>query len=461
VLILQDNSIDNFISAIEKVPNYTVKGTIVSIKGLLIKCTGIHNFVSIGSRCAIITKGKKEIICEVIGLDGKIFSLMPFTGIEGVGLNSEIKLLQSQSCVYPDESWQGRLINAMGEPVDDKGMLKQGEKAYPYKSPPPSAHKRKRVGKKVDLGVKAINSFASCCRGQRLGIFAGSGVGKSMLIAMLTKYADADIKVIGLIGERGREVQEFIEDYLGEEGLKKAVIIVATSDESALMRSYAAYLTLSVAEYFRDIGKNVICLMDSVTRFAMAHREIGLTAGEPPASKGYTPTVFAELPKLLERAGPGIGEGDITGLFTVLVEGDDHNEPISDAVRGIIDGHVILDRKIAERGRFPAIDVLRSVSRTMPACNSTNENEIVTTAKALLSTYSDMEDMIRLGAYRQGADQNIDNAIQYYPELENFLKQDPHNSFSFEDCYSTLANILGMEYQSNNMVNNEDAKNAD
>jgi flagellum-specific ATP synthase len=276
-----------------------------------------------------------------------------------------------------------------------------------------------------------------------MGIFAGSGVGKSVLISMLTKYSSAQVKVIGLVGERGRELQEFLHHYLGEEGIKNAVVIAATSDESALMRRQAAYLTMTIAEYFRDSGLDVLCLIDSVTRFAMAQREIGLSAGEPPATRGYTPSVFAEMPKLLERAGPGMkGQGSITGLFTVLVEGDDHNEPISDTVRGILDGHIVLERKIAERGRFPAVNVLKSVSRTMPACNSDEENKLVSKAKRLLSVYDDMAEMIRLGAYRKGSDAEVDEAIKYYPKLEEFLNQRPEESSTLEECYEKLKVIL-------------------
>jgi len=268
-------------------------------------------------------------------------------------------------------------------------------------------------------------------------------VGKSVLISMLTKYSNAPVKVIGLVGERGRELQEFLHKYLGEEGIKNAVIVAATSDESALMRRQAAYLTLTIAEYFRDTGRDVLCLIDSVTRFAMAQREIGLSAGEPPATRGYTPSVFAEMPKLLERAGPGMkGQGSITGLFTVLVEGDDHNEPISDSVRGILDGHIVLERKIAERGRYPAINVLRSISRTMPGCNSKEENELVTKAKKLLSIYEDMSEMIRLGAYRKGTDPEVDEAIKYFPKLDAFLNQQPGESTSLAECYAGLKEIL-------------------
>lgn len=278
-----------------------------------------------------------------------------------------------------------------------------------------------------------------------MGIFSGSGVGKSLLLAMMARYSAADVVIIGLVGERGREVREFIEEYLGPEGLAKSVLVVATSDESALMRRQAAYLTMTVAEYFRDQGKDVLCLIDSVTRFAMAQREIGLSAGEPPASKGYTPTVFSELPRLLERAGPGIDDGSITGLFTVLVEGDDHNEPISDAVRGIVDGHIVLDRAIAQRNRFPAIDVLQSVSRTLPRCNTPDQNALVDRARGLMAVYSDMAELIRLGAYRAGSDPAVDEAIRLHDGLEAFQRQDMAERTSIDDGYRQLAQILGMD----------------
>jgi flagellum-specific ATP synthase len=268
---------------------------------------------------------------------------------------------------------------------------------------------------------------------------------------MMTRNTSCDVAVIGLIGERGREAREFIEDDLGEEGMKKACIVVSTSDESPLMRRQAAYLTLSVAEYFRDQGKDVLCMMDSVTRFAMAQREISLSAGEPPASKGYTPTVFAELPRLLERAGPGTGKGSITGIFTVLVDGDDHNEPIADAVRGILDGHIVLDRAIADRGRYPAVNILRSVSRTMPACNNEEENAIVSRARRLLATYEDMAELIRLGAYRRGTDPAVDEAMHYYPMIEAFLTQRKTEATDLAACYAQLAEILQMPFTGDGM----------
>ena len=276
-----------------------------------------------------------------------------------------------------------------------------------------------------------------------MGIFAGSGVGKSSLMAMMARHTRLDVTVLGLIGERGREAREFIEDDLGEEGMKRSVVVVATSDESPLMRRQAAHVAMTVAEYFRDLKKNVLCMMDSITRFAMAQREISLSAGEPPATKGYTPTVFAELPRLLERAGPGpIGKGSITGLFTVLVDGDDHNEPIADAVRGILDGHIVLERSIAERNRYPAINLLRSISRTMPGCNNDEENALVNRARALMATYQDMEELIRLGAYKRGSNEQVDESIFYHDKLEAFLSQKKKEKFDFATGYQQLKDIL-------------------
>ena len=293
-----------------------------------------------------------------------------------------------------------------------------------------------------------MDVFTTTCRGQRLGIFAGSGVGKSVLLSMLAREATCDAVVVGLIGERGREVREFIEETLGEAGVARAIVVVATSDEPALKRRQAAYLTLAIAEFLRDQDLEVLCLMDSVTRFAMAQREIGLAAGEPPTTKGYTPTVFTELPKLLERAGPGpirpdgTQAGPITGLFTVLVDGDDHNEPIADAVRGILDGHIVMERAIAERGRFPAINVLKSISRTMPGNQGPEERTIVRAARQALSSYANMEELIRIGAYRMGSDPQVDRAIGLNPQLETFLGQDKDEAMPLEESFMRLAQIL-------------------
>jgi flagellum-specific ATP synthase len=351
---------------------------------------------------------------------------------------------------YPTNAWLGRVVNANGEPIDGKGPLSRGSVGYSLKAPPLAAHMRTRVGDPIDLGVRTLNTFTTMCEGQRMGIFAGSGVGKSVLMSMLARNSSADIAVIGLIGERGREVREFITDYLGEEGLKRALIVVATSDESALMRRQAAYLTMTMAEFFRDQNKKVLCMMDSLTRFAMSQREIGLSIGEPPTAKGYPPTVFSELPRLLERAGPGLeGSGSVTGLFTVLVEGDDHNEPIADAVRGILDGHIVMERAIAERGRYPAVNVLRSISRTMPGCVPVEIRPILQVARELMSVFADMEELIRLGAYRKGSDPNVDRAIAIMPVLEAFLSQDREERTSIDEGYKRLAEILEMEIAAN------------
>jgi flagellum-specific ATP synthase len=399
--------------------------------------------MSVGARLVIETGGNRSIPCEVIGFSGNNAVVMPFAGLDGVRRGCKAVIANAANQVRPCAAWLGRVVNALGEPIDGKGPLPQGPAPMPYRNSPPPAHSRKRVGAPLDLGVRAMNTFLTCCRGQRMGIFAGSGVGKSVLLSMLARNVDAAVSVIGLIGERGREVQEFLQDDLGEEGLARSVVVVATSDEPALMRRQAAYLTLAVAEYFRDEEQDVLCLMDSVTRFAMAQREIGLSAGEPPTAKGYTPTVFTELPKLLERAGPGLGEGAITAIFTVLVDGDDHNEPIADAVRGILDGHIVMQRSIAERGRYPAINILKSVSRTMPKSADPQFWPTIQKARAVMATYADMEELIRLGAYRAGSSPEVDEAIRLHEPLEAFLRQRKDENASLADGYRQLAQILG------------------
>lgn len=429
---------------IEALAGNRIFGRVTAVQGLLIEVAGIENHLSVGGRCEIEARGGRKVLCEVVGFRNDRALLLPFSALDGVGLGCKAIVAQAQPAISPTPAWLGRVINALGEPIDGKGPLSLGTTHHPIRNPPPPAHKRQRVGEKLDLGVRSLNTFLTCCRGQRMGIFAGSGVGKSILMSMIARYTSANVSIIGLIGERGREVQEFIHDDLGEDGLARSVVIVATSDEAPLMRRQAAYVTLAVAEYFRDIGNDVLCLMDSVTRFAMAQREIGLAAGEPPTTKGYPPTTFSEMPKLLERAGPGEkGKGTITGLFTVLVDGDDHNEPIADAARGILDGHIVLDRSIAERGRYPAVNVLRSVSRTMPACNNESENEIVVAARRYLSSYENMAEMIRLGAYRKGSNQEVDEAMSFNEPLEEFLRQDKAEKDTLANGYEKLAKILG------------------
>jgi len=425
-------------------------GRVVSVKGLTVEVEGLAEGLSLGARLTIdVPRGAGSsayVPVEVVGFRGACAVCLPFAPLEGVRLGAKAVLQDTGAYVAPSPRWLGRVIDALGRPIDGKGPLAKGSDPHPVRRAPPPAHTRVRVGEKMDLGVRALNTFVPLCRGQRMGIFAGSGVGKSVLMSMLARYTECDVAVIGLIGERGREVQEFLEDALGPEGLARSVVIVATSDEPALMRREAAYLTLAVSEYFRDQGKQVLCLMDSVTRFAMAQREIGLSGGEPPTTKGYTPTVFAELPKLLERAGPGAptpkGTGGITGLFTVLVDGDDHNEPISDAVRGILDGHIVMERSIAERGRYPAINVLKSVSRTMPACNTDDETDLIRRAKRLMATYDDMAELIRLGAYRPGTDAQVDLAIQANEPLEAFLSQAKDERTGLSEGFGRLDEIL-------------------
>ena len=442
------NLAHSVINELERVPSSIAYGRVSHIVGLLVEIEGLQGALSVGDRCRIVGRRDNVVGCEVIGFrDGRALAL-PFGPIEGVGLGCRTEVSAVDPAIYPDPGWLGRVVNGFGEAADGKGPLPMGDQAYRVHNRPPPAHARQRIGAKLDLGVRAMNAFLSCCSGQRMGIFAGSGIGKSTLLSMIARNTNADVNVIGLIGERSREAREFIEDDLGEEGLKRSIVVVSTSDEGPLVRRQAAYVTLAVAEYFRDKGHSVMCLMDSITRLAMAQREIGLAAGEPPASRGYTPSVFAELPKLLERAGPGQeGQGNITGLFTVLVEGDDHNEPVADSVRGILDGHVVLDRSIAERGRYPAVNVLRSISRAMPACNSEAENALVDRARRLIAAYEDMAELIRLGAYRRGSDPTVDEAIRYYPAIEAFLRQNKTEQTSLADGYRQLAQTIDMPWQ--------------
>src|SRR5713226_8629432 len=421
---------------ITDIDGVNIYGRVVGVRGLMVEIAGPIHAMSVGARIVIDTGGNRFIPSEVIGFTGSNAVVMPFAGLEGVRRGCRAVIANAASLVRPSPLWLGRVINAMGEPIDGKGALPQGPSPMPFRNSPPPAHSRKRVGPPLDLGVRALNTFLTCCRGQRLGIFSGSGVGKSVLLSMLARNVDADISVIGLVGERGREVQEFLQDDLGEAGLARSVVVVATSDEPALMRRQAAYLTLAIAEYFRDEEQDVLVLMDSVTRFAMAQREIGRSAGEPP-------TVFTELPRLLERAGPGIGEGTITGLFTVLVDGGDHNEPVADAVRGILDGHVVMERAIAERGRYPAINVLKSVSRTMPRAADPAYLPVINQARQVMATYADMEELIRLGAYRAGSSAEVDAAIRLHRPLEEFLAQGKEEATSLGQGYQRLERILG------------------
>jgi len=413
-------------------------GRVTAVRGALIEVEGLAGAAQIGARIDIDTP-EGLIPSEVTGIEAGLAQCMPFREPQGLSSGTIAWLHPGALALRPCDAWLGRMVDGLGRPVDGKGDLPQGATRQPIKAPPPPAASRARVGDRIETGVRALDLFVPLCTGQRLGLFAGSGVGKSVLLSMLARWTECDVAIIGLIGERGREVQEFVEDDLGPEGLVRSIVVVATSDEPALMRRQAAWTTLALAEYYRDRGLRVLCLMDSVTRFAMAQREIGLANGEPPATRGYTPTVFAELPRLLERAGPGLpGQGSITGLFTVLVDGDDHNEPVADAVRGILDGHVVITRKIAERGRYPAIDLLKSVSRTLPRCLNEDQNATRLAARRVLGTYADMEEIVRLGAYKAGSNAEVDRAVAIAPQIEAMLTQNKGDRGHADQAFADL-----------------------
>lgn len=435
------------VSALQQASNLkplVASGTIVGLAGLAIKVSGLCRQVKVGDRINLCHQASNDIPAEVVGFDREICHAMTFGSATGLGSGSIVvtPLPAEHSTLWVSDAWIGRVLDPLGQPLDARGPMEKGRVGRSLRADAPAATARARLGARLDVGVRAVNLFATCRVGQRLGLFAGSGIGKSTLLAMMARNTKCDVVVLALVGERGREVRDFLEDDLGADGLARSVVVVATSDMPPLMRREAAYAAMTIAEHFRDAGKSVLLLMDSVTRFCLALREIGLATGEPPATRGYPPSIFTELPRLLERAGPGFeqsrGVGYITALFTVLVEGDDHNEPIPDAVRGILDGHIVLDRSIAERGRFPAIDVLRSLSRSVPGCNRADENALTRRARAILAVHADMADLIRLGAYRAGADAVVDEAVRYGPRIEEVLRQDRGDSSTLEESFSRL-----------------------
>jgi flagellum-specific ATP synthase len=430
--------------------NGRLVGRVVSVRGLVVDVAGLRDAAAIGDRIAFVSREGAQIAGEVIGFHDDRVEVMTYHPVDGLSGGMPVGLLGChQSHLFPSNHWLGRVIDPLGNPIDRNGPMLRGPAPFVPRTAPPDANIRARVGPPIELGVRALDLFATCREGQRLGLFAGSGVGKSTLLSMLTRGTACDVVVLALVGERGREVREFIEDDLGPEGLARAVVVVATSDTPPLMRRQCAYAATTVAEFFRDQGKSVLLLMDSVTRFCLALREIGLSLGEPPATRGYPPSVFAELPKLLERAGPGLEAehgrtGQITGLFTVLVEGDDHNEPVADAVRGILDGHIVMERRIAESGRYPAIDVLRSLSRLASTCLNDQQTAVVRRARSVLSLHADMIDMVRLGAYRAGTDAAVDEAIRLTPLIEAILRQGRHDRSSFGQAFAQLTAVLGV-----------------
>ena len=421
---------------------FEIAGQVSGVTGLALDIEGPTSHLSIGDRVWITPKSGPDVQAEAIGFQHGRTRAMTFGSLTGIGPGAPVRV-GGEAHLAVSNKWLGRVIDPLGRPLDGKGPLVGGDVTTPVRRHPPNAAIRSRLGPRIDLGVKALNTFVTCRQGQRLGLFAGSGVGKSTLLSMLARFTACDVAVIALVGERGRELREFIEDDLGAAGLARSVLVVATSDQPPLMRRECAYAATCVAEYFRDQGKSVLLMMDSVTRFCLALREIGLSAGEPPTTRGYPPSVFAELPQLLERAGPGLpGGGMITGLFTVLVEGDDQNEPVADAVRGILDGHVVLDRRIGEGGRYPAVDVLRSLSRTVPGVNAPAENALTAKARAILATWQDMADLVRLGAYKAGGDPDVDEAVRLAPSIERFLAQTKGEAFSVQQGFADLEAAL-------------------
>ena len=429
----------------------TVDGRVSALSGLSVDVAGLAGHVCAGDRVGLASRIGQDVAAEIIGFRDGVARAMVFGALDGIGPGCRATVAPAfrgatsgGGHLAVDDSWLGRVIDPLGRAMDGFGRPAQGPALRPVRASPPDATLRARLGERLDVGLRVMNAFTTCRTGQRLGLFAGSGVGKSTLLSMLARNTACDVVVLALVGERGREVREFLEDDLGPDGLARSVVVVATSDSSPLMRREAAYSAMTVAEHFRDQGKSVLLLMDSVTRFCLALREIGLSAGEPPATRGYPPSVFAELPRLLERAGPGPvladgTAGQISALFTVLVEGDDHNEPVADAVRGILDGHIVMDRRIGESGRYPAIDVLRSLSRAVPGCNSDAENALTRRARGLLSLYAEMADMVRLGAYKAGADPAVDEAVALAPRIEAVLRQDRREATSLADSFAALA----------------------
>ncbi len=417
-----------------------VYGKVQRIIGLVVHGTCPRS--SIGSLCEIYPlEPGPPVPAEIVGFNDNQALLMPLGDLRGLGPGSRIRVIKENATIEVGKELLGRVIDGMQQPIDNGPQLDLKETKEIYSRPPGPMHRR-TINEPLDLGIRAINGFLTCGQGQRMGIMAGSGVGKSVLLGMMAKYAQADVNIIALIGERGREVKEFIETNLGKEGLKKSVIIVVTSEQSPLLRMRGAFVATAIAEYFSNDGKNVLLMMDSVTRFAMAMREIGLAIGEPPTTKGYTPSVFATLPKLLERAGSFNNKGSITGLYTVLVDGDDMTEPVADAVRSILDGHIVLSRNIASRNHYPAIDIMSSASRVMRAIVSERHIELAGQIKNIMAVHRDAEDLINIGAYKQGSNQEIDYAISHIDGINNFLRQGFDDSSSMEETLNDMGALV-------------------
>lgn len=432
-----DINFKEYKNLIENKAHYTNMGKVSEVIGLIIQVEGLEVFI--GEVCEIIIKSSKKIVlAEVVGFkDGKVI-LMPLGEIEGIGPGCLVIPTGKSFKVEINDKLLGRTLDGLGRPMDKESLGKST--LYDVNRTPPNPFERRKIEDVMSTGIKAIDGILTCGEGQRIGIFAGSGVGKSTLLGMMARYCDADINVIALIGERGREVLEFIEKDLGEEGYKRSVVVCATSDQPPLVRLKGAFVATAIAEYFRDQGKRVVLMMDSVTRFAMAQREIGLATGEPPTTRGYTPSVFAMMPKLLERSGMS-DKGSITAFYTVLVEGDDMNEPIADAVRGILDGHIVLSRDIAAKNHFPAIDIQNSVSRIMKEIVDENHFDLAGKLKENLSIYKESEDLINVGAYVKGSNPLIDKAIKLNSGINSFLRQGIDENYQYKETLDLLKTL--------------------
>ncbi|BBP43135.1 flagellar protein export ATPase FliI [Thiosulfativibrio zosterae] len=418
------------------VPKIQVAGRLVRMVGMTLEVVG--TYAPMGARCQIISNNQETVEAEVVGFNQDRLFLMPIGQVHGLEPNAKVIPLEGGIKVGVSPSMLGRVIDGAGHPLDGKGPIPvegevslNGQRINPLHRHP--------IDTPLDVGIKAINGLLTLGKGQRIGLMAGTGVGKSVLLGMMTKFTNADIVVVGLIGERGREVNEFVRHNLGEEGLKRSVVVATPADDPPLMRLHGAMLATAIAEYFRDQGKSVLLLMDSLTRFAQAQREIALAVGEPPASKGYPPSVFAKLPQLVERAGNGVeGGGSITAIYTVLAEGDDQSDPVVDSARGVLDGHIVLSRSIADSGRYPAIDVEASISRVMVEIVSKEQIQLARRFKQLYSSYHQNHDLISVGAYRKGSDPEVDKAIEKYPQLNQFLSQEIQEQFSLEASLLSL-----------------------
>lgn len=428
--------LSHYLPILEEIEPIKAKGTVEHVIGLLIEGRG--PVAALGDMCDIYPRfSRTSIKAEVVGFKGPHVLLMPLGEMRGVHPGSMIVNRGEKAIVRVAAELQGRVLDGLGQPLDHQGPLSTGV-SYPLYAEPLNPLYKRRIDTPLDLGVRAINGLLTCGKGQRLGIFAGSGVGKSMLLGMMARHTQADVNVIALIGERSREVREFIERDLGAEGLKKSVVVVATSDQSPLVRMRGAYVATAIAEYFRDQGEDVLFMMDSLTRFAMAQREVGLSVGEPPMTKGYTPSVFALLPKLLERAGTTEGQGSITGFYTVLVEGDDFNEPLVDAARSILDGHILLSRALAAKNHYPAVQILPSLSRVMRDITTPVHQELAGKFREIMAVYEEAEDLINIGAYVRGSSAKIDAAIRLIDAVNAYLRQPLEERATVEDSVQQL-----------------------